>query len=129
MNYRREDWPTRMVDAIQRHEGRRFRYGRYDCVTFTSNVIKAMTGDNPNPFRYNNRTEAEAILQEREGLEAIVDTLFESKHPKMSQRGDLVMVEEDGGTLGICVGSTVAVAAKVGVTYVPLSSALRAWAV
>lgn len=126
---RYEDWPKRMIESIERHEGRRFRYGRYDCVTFTSNVIKAMTGENPNPFRYKNRSEAESILQEREGLEAIVDSLFESKPPKMAQRGDLVMVEEDGGTLGICVGSTVAVAAKVGVTYVPLTSALRAWAV
>ena len=127
---RYEDWPVRMEEAISRHEGKAFRYGRFDCVIFCADVIEAMTGVYPHSFSYRNKAEAEAIFAEHGSLESIVDTLFERKLPKAAQRGDLVMVEQDGGSLGICVGSRVVLPARPeGIARLPMREVIAAWSV
>lgn len=127
---RYEDWPTRLEQAISRHEGKAFRYGRFDCVIFCADVIEDMTGEYPHSFVYSNRKEAEAIFAEYGSLESIVDSLFERKPPKAAQRGDLVMVEQDGGSLGICIGSRVILPARPqGLARLPLREAIAAWSV
>ena len=127
---RYEDWPVRMEEAISRHEGKAFRYGRFDCVIFCADVIEAMTGVYPHSFAYRNKAEAEAIFAEHGSLESIVDTLFERKLPKAAQRGDLVMVEQDGGSLGICVGSRVVLPARPeGIARLPMREVIAAWSV
>lgn len=127
---RHEDWPIRMEQAISRHEGKAFRYGRFDCVIFCADVIEDMTGEYPHSFVYSNKAEAEAIFAEYGSLGSIVSTLFESIPPKMAKRGDLVMVEQDGGSLGICIGSRVVLPARPeGLARVGLDEAIAAWKV
>jgi hypothetical protein len=49
---------------------------------------------------------------------------------KQAKRGDLVMTEDDGGTLGVCVGAKVMIPARPsGLVSVPLSNGLAAWRV
>lgn len=125
-----EDWPTRMEQAISRNEGKAFRYGRFDCVIFCADVIEDMTGDYPHSFVYSNKAEAEAIFAEYGSLEAIVDSIFSRITPKAAQRGDLVMVEQDGGSLGICIGSRVVLPARPqGLARVELDEVMAAWKV
>ncbi len=127
---RYEDWPKRMEQAISRNEGKAFRYGRFDCVSFAADVIEDMTGEYPHSFTYSTKAEAEAIFAEHGNLESIVSTIFEPIPPKMAKRGDLVMVEQDGGSLGICIGSRVVLPARPeGLARVPLNEAIAAWSV
>lgn len=117
-----------MNQAIHRNEGKVFRYGRFDCVSFAADVIEDMTGDYPHSFVYSNKAEAEAIFAEYGSLEAIVSSLFKSIPPKSAQRGDLVMMGVDGGSLGICVGSRVVLPARPqGLARLPLTDAIAAW--
>jgi hypothetical protein len=41
---RYEDWPQRLVAAIEAARGRPFSWGAMDCCLFAADVVLAMTG-------------------------------------------------------------------------------------
>ena len=129
---RHQDWPTRMDEALRDCAQREFRYGRFDCCVFVAYVLEAMTGhDYLAAWRYSNRYEAQELVREYAGLEGAVSQELGAPIPvKQAKRGDVVMVEDDGGSLGICVGSDVLYPARPwGLAQCKLSDGLVAWSV
>jgi len=44
---RRRDWPERLALAIREHRKGAFEWGQYDCATYFSDVVFAMTDADP----------------------------------------------------------------------------------
>ena len=131
---RYQDWPLRLEQAIAAHQGRRFRYGRMDCVRFAAECVKAMTGEDyikPWRGRYESKTEAEALLRDAGGLQEAATSMLGPEIPvNLAKRGDVLLFDFDGGSLGICMGAKAAVCARSrGVTFIRARDAIAAWSV
>jgi hypothetical protein len=132
---RYEDWPQRLVAAIEAARGRPFAWGAMDCCLFAADVVLAMTGvDYAAGFRgrYDSRAGAVALLGARGGLEAVATSALGEPLPTtlMAQRGDVVMVRSpEGPALGVCEGVMAWFAGPDGVVPRPMREAVKAWRV
>lgn len=129
---RRPDWRRRLDAEIRRHAHRRFDYGHFDCVLFAADAVAAMTGvDHAAAWRaqYHGARAAWRIVTAAGGLAALVtERLGEPIAPRAARRGDVVLLDEDGGSLGICVGADAVLPARpFGLARRPLTSARCAW--
>ncbi len=143
---RRFDWQERMNDAINARRDSPFAWGRHDCALFACDVARAICGvDFAAGLRghYSSERGAYVALKrfagpnaKRWGLEAAAEKIAASHGcpevpPLTARRGDIVLMDSEmGGMLGVCVGETIAKAGvEIGVDFVPLRAALRAWRV
>lgn len=132
---RAENWPGLLATAIEEARNRPFVWGEHDCALFAADVVLKMTGqDLAADFRglYASKTQAIKILGAAGGLDAVVTGLlgWPLYHPKLAQRGDVVMVDTpEGRALGICNGATAACAGPDGLTFVEMTLWLTAWRV
>lgn len=127
---RRENWLARLWAEIEAAETRPFSWGDHDCCKFAARCVEAVTGvaiglpwtDKPSALRF---------LAAEGGIEAGVTARFgEPVRWARAMRGDLCLVPTpDGiGSLGVCMGPTIAcVSESGGLTYVPLDQATACW--
>jgi len=95
------DWENNLNDYIASVRNKKFRYGRFDCVTFTMGAVKAITGeDKTGGLKWSNRKEAEAILEEKPLYDRLCET-FEQCPPAFAKRGDVAYYE---GACGVVIG-------------------------
>ena len=95
------DWENKRNEYIVANRDRMFRWGRFDCVTFTMGAVKAVTGvDYLDLYKWSNKAEALAILDEKP-LDERIGELFEEVPRMFAQRGDIAMSE---GACGVVVG-------------------------
>lgn len=129
MGPRLSDWRSRL-DAVLR-DPRPFAWGASDCCLFAARCVEAMTGvDLAAPYAYGDAREAAVLLEQHGGVEGIATaSLGAPKGALFAFPGDIVLVEAPRPMLGVCVGHRVAVQGSVGIEYVPLSSARKAWGV
>lgn len=137
--HRRLGWEKCFQAALGRAQTRDFKFGVFDCCMWAADAVNAITGVDPAASlrgTYHTRDEAHAVITARGGMEQMIDTLCTSVglvpwNPALAQRGDVVLLApHDGfpGALGVVVGSNAAApAVRRGLTYVPLTLALRAW--
>ncbi len=128
---RREDWPERMVAAIDAARSQPFVWGESDCCLFAADVVLAMTGeDYAKAFRGKYKSARGALgALKRHGhgdIEKTMDGMFERRYP---MRGDVVMaVIDNQQALGICVGADAAFKGPAGASFLSVDG-LIAWAV
>lgn len=132
------DWPDRFADALAAALEQPFAWGTHDCCMMASNIALAITGRDPAaPWRgtYDTEQGAEAVIVAGGGLDEVVAGAmhaFGSPEcpPAFARRGDFAIVTVDNMlTLGVVVDDRVAAPGLRGARYVPLSTALRAWAI
>jgi hypothetical protein len=106
------DWEARLAGFILARRGMPFAWGTNDCALFVCDAIVALTGIDPAlMFRgqYDNKLSALRALREEghSDFEHAISRLcirhaFEEIHPAMAQRGDVVVLDSEGGpTLGL----------------------------
>lgn len=126
-----QDWPTRLDAAVTAAQGRRFRYGVFDCCLFAADVVVAITGvDTAAALRgYRGRRAAAAILEHEGGMVALVSRLLgASMSAARAGRGDVIFgYPIVDGAVGVCLGRSVAFAGPKGVSFYPRSVAALAW--
>lgn len=121
-----------------------FSYGPWDCCSFVTAAIEAMTGtDVYGPFRgkYASRTEAYRAVKEYAGKASIravaervtCDHGMPSVPALMAQRGDVALIRrgERDFSLGIIdlTGREIVALKSQGMFRVPLSMAIQCWRV
>lgn len=136
---RLDDWPTRLVDAIDRAAAKPFIRGRHDCCLFACDCIEAMTGvDVGAPFRgnYNSRMSAAKALRLYAGTLEDVARSIAARHgmkpidAKEAGRGDAALLHcERGDVLGIHYGGSLYTMAHNGLIRLPVGFARMHWAV
>jgi hypothetical protein len=128
----------RLSQALCEAETRRFAYGSHDCCVLAADAIRAMTGrDVLSEFAsYKGLAAMKRIMQAHGGVEGIASSALGPplETVRTAKRGDIVSVHSVGRkgpdvSLGVVVGQHAAVAAPVGLAYVPMSKWLNAWAV
>jgi hypothetical protein len=132
MLQRFDDWPQRLDRFLRDQSGKEFHYGSFDCCTFASAAVEAMTGVDPAKsyrHRYMNRKEAHAILRQHGGLaRMLIAAGFQQIPASEARRGDLAFVRR--GLLGVVTldGMHVIVIGEQGkLPLVPLAQASCAW--
>lgn len=137
LHTRQPGWPERLAHLVAARRGTPFEWGAHDCCTFAADAMQAVIGLDPAlPWRGRYATEAEALAcLDPAGLEATVArVLAEAGVPECpllaAQRGDWVLaVVANEPLLGVVVGARIAVPGLDGLRFLPLSAAVRAWAV
>ena len=106
---RRQDWPERMLRAIEEKVNTRFFPGVHDCCISACDIVKKITGtDVAAGFRnYRGKEEMRVVLDEHGGVEAIAEkTMRENGCNEipisLAARGDFVMLDmPDGPTMAV----------------------------
>jgi len=114
------DWPERLDAFLASRATMPFAWGSHDCVTFAAAWLTALGQEMILPT-WRTETEADALLDERGGLQlAVQDILGLPSDPAFLGRGDIALtwVGEDT-PLGICTGSRVALAGPDRLIFVP----------
>jgi len=130
---RRADWVSRLWGEVEAAKTRPFSYGEHDCCLFVARCIDAMTDSDlaeQLARHYHDEPSAMAFFRHEGGIErAVSGFLGDVSDLARPRRGDVAMVPtERGDGVGVCVGTTIAVAGD-GVEFYPLSAALKTWRV
>ena len=134
---RRPDWPERLAEVVAAAMGRHFAWGEHDCALFACDCAAAMTGEDPGlSFRGRYKTArgaAGAIMRygKVRGIEELaLRTLGAPIEPAFARRGDVVLVDTDlGPALGVVTAAGAAFPGPDGLTFLPITEALKAWRV
>lgn len=129
---RRTDWVEQLWRVVKAYDGVPFEYGRHDCCLFVARCIDAMTDSDlawTLAYHYHDEPSALAFIRHECGIERAVSGFLGDTVDGLPRRGDVAMVPtERGDGVGMCVGTTIAVAGD-GVEFYPLSAALKTWRV
>lgn len=129
------DWEKRLRAVIGMHQALPSQYGLSDCYLLPDDAVEAVTGSTMYGAavrRY--RTPAGAAKQlRRRGFETVEDA-FRAKFPEIApsfaQRGDIGVIDSDGG---VCGGVFTAIGFAVrdvrAVVFLPVSSVKTAFLV
>lgn len=129
---RLQDWPQRLAEYVEGQRREPFAWGSNDCVTFAADAVEHMTGADPIAHlrgEWSTALEAARVIERLGGLrEAVSDIWGAEIPPAYAQRGDWVLLEQEGRQLvGVCVGEAAAAPGDAGVVLVPMTAALAAW--
>lgn len=132
-------WPEILDGEVRAAEGLPFAWGRHDCFTWAARVVRRLGGPDlmARAGVWHDEAGAQAAVQALGAdLEAAVARICADLHmqevpPALAQRGDLVVLRTPRGpTTAICTGRQAMAAAEAGgVIGLPMTLALRAWAV
>lgn len=132
---RREDWPERLIAAIEHHAALPFGWGSSDCFLLPMDVVLAMTDAEPWPdVRGAYASEAGAARQlRRRGFATLVEAFaaaFPEIPPSLAGRGDIGVVDSPRGLAGVVFMDTGVIGkAEAGIRRLPRSLVLRAFKV
>lgn len=126
------DWEKRLNAEIEAWRHRIYvirKDDSSDCMMFTANCIVAVTGEDPAAAwrdSYHNEAEAQAILDDAGGAEALVTRTLgiQPVAIALARRGDIVL---GPAAPGPCLGRYAAFMTDDGLTFRPLHQCLKAW--
>lgn len=124
-----------MLSEIERHSVLPFEYGKSDCLTFATDVARAISGVDVMRGKrsYNNQTGALLALK-KSGFSNVGDALaskFEEIAPALAGRGDLGIIAGNEVVVAVVFVGPYAVGKEVpgGVRQVPRAAVTRAFRV
>ena len=116
---------------IEQQSAKSFSWrGGRDCVSFAARAVKAQSGvDILGSLKWNNRREAQAIIDAEGGLALAVDRRLERVPEALASRGDIAAVAdaEMGIRLMVVEGRTLVGPGARGLARLPRSSMIIAW--
>jgi hypothetical protein len=128
---RRPDAIERLAALLREAQGKRFRWGRWDCCIFSARVHEAVTGEDPRRLfpKYHTRKEAEAIIADCGGMRGLIcRALGEPVHVSRANRGDIVLCDFGRGEQpAVAYGVHCFAPGRLGLMKRPLALATAAW--
>jgi len=100
---RHADWEERLNDVVAKHQAMPGEWGKSDCWIMTMDAIEAVTGERILPHLQSYATEAEGYKVFRKAgfretvEEALAEALGEPIPPALALRGDVGVIEREGG--------------------------------
>jgi hypothetical protein len=123
-----ENWESILQKEIVKAKDVSFEYGKHDCATWATEVLKAYTNLSWNP-PWKNKKQAIKFHKEKPMEDRITEILGSPRgNILLTQRGDLV--QKDLGlnsAVGICIGSKVVFLYKDGICYSDLKDCIYSW--
>lgn len=122
-------WESKLFDFVKECEGKPFRWGSHDCVTFAKNCVELITGEKLDIPKWRTKKEAIELLSEKP-LDEYTSEVLEEINLNFARRGDVVATMTDQGlALGIFLSPNGGFASRNGISYVPTSNLIKAWRV
>ena len=129
------DWTEILDEYIIQNRYRKYKYGSFDCVLFSTELVKKIIGINLlEGIDYNDMKTGLDLLKKSGGLFKLTDLQMNKVGLKtiplaFAQRGDVVgcMTEEHGETLGICIGSKFVSTGEDELVFLPMKEVIKAW--
>jgi hypothetical protein len=113
---------------VAAHKRTPFSYGRFDCAIFAARCVDAMTGsDWERSLGYSDIRTAARFRRQEGGLEAGVTKRLGQPLTTQARRGDICLI--DRNTLGVSLGSQIAVLSDRNIVFYPITRALKHWRV
>lgn len=131
---RLENWPLMLSSFIKERQNMPFEWGKNDCMLFCADAVLAMTGqDMAAEFRgkYNDKKGAYLSLDGK-SLEDVLNSKLVAKEKSFAQRGDVVLVYNNGDYAGGIIDDTgrrVAVLTERGLCRLPICHATMVWGI
>lgn len=134
-------WESRLEDYIGSCRETAFAWGSFDCVRFSDGAFQAQYGINLFPaFDYNDLKSAQKGLKKfckTLNLAEAVDQFLDRKEKQFLSRGDLVFhnsalsvnVDGVGGSIGVCLGTKIALVGEASLQFDSIENALFGWRV
>lgn len=127
------NWHQRLDALVGASLRRPFVWGEHDCCLFAADAVLAITGTDPaTGLRGTYRTEAQAqaLLQQLGGLQAIGARAGQAVAPLMAQAGDVGLVNDgQRDLLAVCTGPHWLAPCRRGLAVLPFNTASMAWRV
>lgn len=123
---KREDWKLRLHNFLAANKDRPFEWGVWDCCKFTNAAVVAMTDEDliPDELHWVDERSAKKAIYEygktlgRSVQKAAKAAGLQMIDPAEADRGDVVVIKEDGGQVaGICDGFSVVCPSDSGYTH------------
>jgi hypothetical protein len=123
---------SKMNDLINKLSDEPFKYGKSDCYTFATKLVKAWHGKDYTKLHavYKNKKEADRYMHEFNGIEALTTgTLGYSVPPELCESGDMVSAEVSSGqvALGFVFNGFGYFKTKKKPVRIPLENCRRGW--
>lgn len=131
-----KNWPRALSSFIESRRTQPFDWAGNNCCFFACDWIAALTAIDPAADlrpQVASAADAVRVLTEQGGVEQIAASRCQQYGwpevaPAFAQRGDIAMVSTDHGpALGVVIGAKIAHPGPEGLTFLPLTAALRAW--
>jgi hypothetical protein len=123
---RRPDWVARLRQTVADHKHVPFSYGRHDCSIFAAKCADAITGSNwLGTLDYTDLKTAAAFRRREGGLDAAVTKRLGEPLTGFGRRGDICLI--DRKTLGVSLGTTIAVLSDKRLVFYPITRAQKHW--
>lgn len=116
MNQRPEGWEVRLIEVLRGASERPYDARSWNCARFAHAAAEAVSG-RPIPFVW------------KGSLEASADAALPRIPLRRARCGDVMLGQVPEPSLGVCVRASVAFVTPSGLTQVPRSRMLAAWAV
>lgn len=131
---RLDNWPTLLAAFIESRKDIPFSWGVHDCTLFAADSALAITGIDPAAVyrgTYHDEASATAIITAAGGFRELVNlNMGDEINPKLAQRGDWLLIDQDGTpALAVCLGVNLIAAGRDGLVTKPMSDAITAWRV
>jgi hypothetical protein len=126
---RRPDWAARLLETVAAHKHVPFSYGVHDCSIFAAKCADAVTGsDITSTLAYTDIKTAAAFRRKEGGIEAAVTKRLGEPIPGCgARRGDVCLI--DRKTLGVSLGTSIAVLSDKKLVFYPITRARKHWRV
>jgi hypothetical protein len=126
---RRADWVSRLIETVAAHKQTPFSYGEFDCAIFAARCVDAITGSEwERSLGYSDIRSAARVRRNEGGLEAGVSRRLGNPVPGCgARRGDVCLLDQN--TLGVSLGSQVAVLSDQKIVFYPITRARKHWRV
>lgn len=133
---RHAQWEARLSAFVAKNMTRSYAWGRWDCLLFAADAVKAVTGkDHGRGHRGKYKSHAGAYRHLKDmgfsSPEELLDSLFDEKPVGFAGRGDLVMAND--GIPALCMGAFALSVGQEGnhegLVRVPREQWVKAWAV
>lgn len=129
------DWQIHFNKFIEKNFDKPFVWGKWDCCLFSNACIKAITGESliPKELVWKDKESAlQAITDYGTTLQKSIAKASEKKNLKkvnlnLLQKGDLVVIENNGQVCGIYDGSKTLGPNDEGIAAISGSKILEAW--
>jgi hypothetical protein len=130
---RRPDWVSRLWLEVEASKARELVWGEHDCCLFAARCVDAMTGSEyvrELQAEYQDKTTGLRFIARHGSLQAAIESILgEPVQWWKVKRGDVCLVPSaDGlGSLGVCLGPTIACVLERGLQYEPIDRAIVGW--
>lgn len=130
---RHDNWPMMLSAYLTERLAMPFAWGSNDCLTFAAGLVERLTGyDFAAQYpAYSNPVQANAIMTEHGGVEAIITACLGEPVDKyrMARRGDIVLIMMPEPSAGVVddSGQRIAAIGATGMVRLPLSKAHLVW--